>query len=279
MEQYKETNTTILYKALSDFVIFNAGYEKCESGHTFGPAFRNFNIIHFVMDGKGELTIDNQIFQLSKGDASIIPANKIASYKADIESPWTYVWLGYLGINAQNYTSQLLNASEYIYVLKNLDIDYFFNQITKILNMDNNHSSMFFRTNSILLDIFANLFEEMNINDSLISKNVIMEEIKYYIDLNYPSNLSVTEIAEKFGFNPSYLSRTFTKKFGISPKQYILKKKINKACELLITTDLNISIIASSLSFEDQLSFSKTFKKNKGCSPIQFRKNNRIITK
>lgn len=145
--------------------------------------------------------------------------------------------------------------------------------------MDNNHSSMFFRTNSILLDIFANLFEEMNINDSLISKNVIMEEIKYYIDLNYPSNLSVTEIAEKFGFNPSYLSRTFTKKFGISPKQYILKKKINKACELLITTDLNISIIASSLSFEDQLSFSKTFKKNKGCSPIQFRKNNRIITK
>ena len=34
MEQYKETNTTILYKALSDFVIFNAGYEKCESGHT-----------------------------------------------------------------------------------------------------------------------------------------------------------------------------------------------------------------------------------------------------
>ena len=44
-------------------------------------------------------------------------------------------------------------------------------------------------------------------------------------------------------------------------------------------TDLNISIIASSLSFEDQLSFSKTFKKNKGCSPIQFRKNNRIITK
>lgn len=231
------------------------------------------------MDGKGELTIDNQIFQLSKGDAFIIPANKIASYKADIESPWTYVWLGYLGINAPNYTSQLLNASEYIYVLKNLDIDYFFNQITKILNMDNNHSSMFFRTNSILLDIFANLFEEMNINDSLISKNVIMEEIKYYIDLNYPSNLSVTEIAEKFGFNPSYLSRTFTKKFGISPKQYILKKKINKACELLITTDLNISIIASSLSFEDQLSFSKTFKKNKGCSPIQFRKNNRIITK
>ena len=65
MEQYKETNTTILYKALSDFVIFNAGYEKCESGHTFGPAFRKFNIIHFVMDGKGELTIDNQIFQLS----------------------------------------------------------------------------------------------------------------------------------------------------------------------------------------------------------------------
>lgn len=276
MKQYKETSTSLLYKSLSDFVIFNAGYEACDPNHIFGPAFREFNLIHFVMDGKGELTIDNHTFQLSKGDAFIIPANKISTYKANQNTPWTYFWLGYLGINSQKYTSQLLRANEEIYVFKNLNNEYYYNEINKILNMHNNHNSMFFRANSILLEIFANLFDEIGINDNLDSKTTAMEEIKYYIDLNYPLNLTVTQIAEKFGFNSSYLSRTFSNKFGISPKQYILKKKINKACELLITTDLPISIIANSLSFDDQLAFSKIFKKNKGCSPLQFRKKNTI---
>lgn len=275
MKEYKETNTTILYKTLSDFVIFNAGYEKCDDGHTFGPAVREFNIIHFIMEGKGELTIDDQRFYLSKGDAFIVPANKIASYKADNETPWTYIWLGYLGINSQIYTSLLLNSSQYIYIFKNLNINYYFEKINKILNIDTNQYSVFFKTNSVLLDIFAHLFEEMDISGLSESKNYILEEIKYYIDLNYPLRLSVNEIAGKFGFNPSYLSRAFSNKFKISPKQYILKKKLNKACELLITTDLNISIIAASLSFEDQLSFSKTFKKFIECSPSQFRKENK----
>ncbi|WP_259317106.1 MULTISPECIES: helix-turn-helix transcriptional regulator [Megamonas] len=71
---------------------------------------------------------------------------------------------------------------------------------------------------------------------------------------------------------PYYLTRIFHEKFHLSPKQYIMQLKLKKARSLLITTELSISIIASSLGFDDQLAFSRTFKKEFSISPSMYRK-------
>ena len=67
------------------------------------------------------------------------------------------------------------------------------------------------------------------------------------------------------------LTRAFHEKFGISPKKYLLQLKFKKAARLLATTQLPVSIISNSLGFEDQLAFSRTFKKFYNVSPTDYR--------
>ena len=64
----------------------------------------------------------------------------------------------------------------------------------------------------------------------------------------------------------------FHDKFDISPKNYLKNLKLKKAQALLKTTDLPISVIADSLGFDDQLAFSKIFKKEYSISPSEYRK-------
>ena len=58
---------------------------------------------------------------------------------------------------------------------------------------------------------------------------------------------------------------------GKSPKEYLTEYRIKQACRLLKETDLSISAIAYSVGFENNLYFSKAFKKQKGLSPSEYR--------
>ena len=62
-----------------------------------------------------------------------------------------------------------------------------------------------------------------------------------------------------------------TKKIGISPQEYLLSLKMEKACNLLTNLQLSIGDVARQVGYEDQLTFSKIFKKSKGVSPKLYR--------
>lgn len=90
-------------------------------------------------------------------------------------------------------------------------------------------------------------------------KNSVVDEVKHYLDINYAEKLKLKDIAKSFGIHPNYLTQSFHEKYGISPKQYVLSLKLKKALKLLTTTELSVSVIASSLGFNDSLAFSKIF--------------------
>ena len=62
---------------------------------------------------------------------------------------------------------------------------------------------------------------------------------------------------------------------GKSPKEYLTEYRIKQACHLLRETDLSVSAIAYSVGFENNLYFSKAFRKQKGVSPSEYRKTHR----
>lgn len=90
MKEYKETHHSLMYKSNSDLSLYSAGYEECASGYSYGPKIRSYHLIHFVLYGKGELHINEHIFQLSAGDAFLIPAGKVSYYEASKDDPWCY---------------------------------------------------------------------------------------------------------------------------------------------------------------------------------------------
>ena len=277
MREYKETLHSLTYKSNSDLSLYSAGYEQCSSGYEYGPKFRAYDLIHFVLSGKGELHIDEHIFSLSAGDVFIIPAGKIAYYKASQTHPWSYAWVGFLGISSKTYIYQLMSSTKKIYILNNIDTKKYKDCIFDILSLENNTTYDYLKANSILLNIIAMLFDDINFDESNWGKASIADEVKFYLDTNYAEKLKITDVARFFGIHPNYLTRIFHDKFGVSPKQYLTDLKLNKSRKLLVTTESSVSVIANSLGFEDQLAFSKVFKKHFSLSPSEYRKKTRML--
>lgn len=275
MKEYKETQHSLIYKSNSDLSFYSAGYEDCLPGYHYGPKYRSYDLIHFVLKGKGKLHINEHIFHLSTGDAFIIPAGKVSYYEASTDDPWSYAWIGYLGISSQTYTYQLMTSSEDIYIIHQLDTEKYEEVISQILGLQGNTTSQYFKANSLLLNIIGMLFEDVSFNERSWGKVSVADEVKFYLDTNYSEKIVIKDLAKSFGVHPDYLSRIFSEKFGYSPKHYLLKLKLKKACRLLMTTGLPVSVIAGSLGFEDQLAFSKLFKKEFSLSPTEYRKYNR----
>ena len=100
---------------------------------------------------------------------------------------------------------------------------------------------------------------------------ILAQKIKKYIDDNLHEDISVTSIARAFYLSETHVIRIFRDKYAETPKQYILRKKIEEAKRLLLETSLQIKEIAMMLHFADCYHFSHTFKRYTKYSPEKFR--------
>lgn len=100
----------------------------------------------------------------------------------------------------------------------------------------------------------------------------LYEKLNDYINLHYREDISLSEIAELFHANASYLSRLYKAKAGINVSDDIIRKRINKAKECLMT-DMKINDVAEYVGFNDPAYFSRLFKKQTGISPRDYKKN------
>jgi AraC-like DNA-binding protein len=102
----------------------------------------------------------------------------------------------------------------------------------------------------------------------LVTLNKVIE----YIDGHLNENIRQEELAGIAYMNPSYFSTFFKKYIGLSPFEYILKKRVSRAAEYLASTDRTILEIAGLCGFNNAANFNKAFKKVIGKVPSEYRK-------
>ncbi len=83
---------------------------------------------------------------------------------------------------------------------------------------------------------------------------------------------SIVELAHAAGYSVDHFSRIFLKVTGLRPQHYIIQAKIERACQLLLESNLTISAISEVVGFQDIFYFSRQFKQKVGQSPSQYRK-------
>ena len=93
-----------------------------------------------------------------------------------------------------------------------------------------------------------------------------------FLGMNYSHRVSIADLARHLGLDRSYLGALFRARTGLSPQQYLLRLRMEKAAALVVESDLAISAIARSVGYEDPLLFSRMFHKVKGQSPVGFRR-------
>ena len=126
-----------------------------------------------------------------------------------------------------------------------------------------------------LLQILFLLYTSENVYRPAIPEDNRMSKIIKYVNENYPYISSMDEIASKFYISKYYLCHLFKEHMEVSFISYLNTIKIRAACELLRTSDLTLSQIATRCGFNSIPYFCKVFKESKGISPSQYRKQSK----
>ena len=96
-------------------------------------------------------------------------------------------------------------------------------------------------------------------------------QIHNYIDSNFCMDITIQEISEKYYINPSYMSQLFRKEIGVTFTDYVTKKRMEYAKELLRDETKKTVDIAQKCGYNDYFYFIRSFKKYAGISPGQYR--------
>ena len=102
-------------------------------------------------------------------------------------------------------------------------------------------------------------------------QNGIWQELADYIDCNLDSRLTLASLASKCFYNPSYFSRVFKEKFDMSLTEYINRRRIDTAIELLRSSKLSVDDISFKVGFCDRSTFYHVFSRIPGKTPTDYR--------
>lgn len=263
-----------------DLCLVYCGLETCSPCHRYGPNNRRDYVMHIVSDGYGKLEMDNKVYHLKKGDLFIIPPRVNAYYEADEKEPWTYMWVGFSGIKCKEYMEHMgLGYNNPVMTVKNLKVMKHY--IDKILEQTLISYVSELKRNAYLLLLFSEIVNERQACSEYNSKahpgEIYVKNAINYIFSHYMENIKIEEISSVIGINRSYLSSSFKSIAGCSPKQFLLKVRLEKAQALLRETYLPISAISEKVGYTDHLAFSKMFKLNTGMSPRKYREKEKDL--
>ena len=102
-----------------------------------------------------------------------------------------------------------------------------------------------------------------------------INRVIHFLDRNFEKRVPLKEAAALVALSPKYLSRIFKEKTGKGFEEYRLKVRMDKAAELLETTDYSVEEISYRVGYENPESFARLFKKIRGCTPTEHREANR----
>lgn len=104
----------------------------------------------------------------------------------------------------------------------------------------------------------------------------VWQQLLQYIDENLNRKLTLSELAEKCFYNPSYFSRVFKEKFGITLVDYINKRRSEAAAQLFCETNLSAAEIAEQSGFGDKTGLYRNFSRYMGCTPGEYKKSKKM---
>ena len=126
-----------------------------------------------------------------------------------------------------------------------------------------------------MLYLMVTRYREISVHPDIMHQHKQLTKLSMitdYMKEHYKEELSLSKLAEIFGYSPSYLSRMFQKYAGINYKDYLQAIRTEHGYRQLIETKMTISDISMENGFPNNKAFSKAFYKKYGIMPAEFRK-------
>lgn len=118
----------------------------------------------------------------------------------------------------------------------------------------------------------AGVVRHINDGHELYLHHPEMRKIVEFIQSNFRSKVTLTQMAQAANISVSSLERLFRRNFGLTPYQYLQKTRLNAACRLLRLHGTELSQIAKDCGFNDQTNMTRSFRLELKITPLKYRK-------
>ncbi len=235
--------------------------------------------------------IDFQLLYIASGKAhfhfgneeKIVPAGHMVLYRPKEPQQYEYYgadqtevyWVHFTGGNVTNLLRSygLTNDKKVFYCGSGLEYQNLFRAMIDELQMcrDSYPEMLEMYLRQIFIRLERCFHAPIKLDNSHASEEI--DKAAAYFNEHYSEQINIDAYAEKNHVSTSWFIRNFKLYTGFTPMQYILSKRIYNAEALLQNTQYNITEIAQIVGYENPLYFSRIFKKAKGLSPTEYRKN------
>lgn len=222
-------------------------------------ADRNFDALSFRFEADAVLSAAGQEIRLSDNSVSYVPSNVKYKRSSDVDK------LVVIHFKSFNYHSDRLqyfmpeNAEKY----KKL--------FTEILDCWNKKDISYKNECSALFSkILAEMYKD---NPPFLNNKKIYDSILFMQKNCLSKEFSVKEAAKQSFVSETYFRKLFKEEIGISPKRYVINRRIDYAKALIIAGYFSVGEIADMCGYNDEKHFSTEFKKEVGVSPSKYKYN------
>lgn len=256
----------------NELAVVSGGLEKCSPDYDNARKSFAHPCIEFVVRGSGTVTLGTATYPITPGTLFAYGPRLVHRITSAPSAPlWKYfvVFTGAEGLAQLQLAGLELGSVSHIVQPERIQ-SIFDDLISQGLG---DHAEREKQCATILRYLILKLGELQRPADDIAAKAyATYERVRRHIAERYESITCLSEIAAACFVDEAYICRLF-KRFGReSPFQYLLHLRLNRAAELLQTTDLLIKDISSRLRFTDAFNFSRTFRHAFGISPNELRK-------
>ena len=274
--------------------MLNVGLAKHDADWNWQNVVSPFTRIYLVTEGCAKLYLPNRVVDLQSGHMYIVPAHTVHSYECAGKFSHYYLHF-YEGFKKEtdifdfydfpveidsnvldeaifdnmckHHPEAQLPASDptaYDNMGKFIDYIHRYNELSLAEKMELRGS---------ILTLFSKFVHKAQAK--VWTQDKRLAKVLTHIHNNIYEEISIDDLAAMVCVTKSHFIRIFVKMIGMSPLQYINRKKIDRAELLLITDDQPIKEIAYDLGYNDHSYFIRLFKKITGITPMAYRKNMR----
>jgi len=266
-----EYTPSVLSKSMF-YYVQGCGHFYCNNTyHTQRKNYNSFLLIQTI-NGKGFLKYRDKSYTLEINQVFLIDCIEEQYYETSGDEIWEFEFIHFNGGESRKYFQRIIENGQLVLNLKgNSIISFNIKKINKMIKKRDTKIDII--ASCLIVEILTELL--MLSHNFDMRQDSICEYVKCAIGIiekEYCSKITLDYISKAINVNKFYLTKLFKQYTSEGLYEYLIKFRINKAKELLKTTQMPIYEISEKVGFESASNFIKVFKQNEETTPLKFRK-------
>lgn len=250
-------------------------FDRARGHYVSRPRGRPEHVLILCLAGAGRVHVAGTTHHLHAGGGIVLPPGRSHRYAADPDDPWTIFWFHFTGRRAGDYLNALrLTRRKSVFRVKEVDavVEAFEDCYRQVLGGYTDGELTALTTSFARLLGLCRMLQRSDNARRHHSEERVLRTLRF-MRSNLSRPVTLGELAGQASLSVPHFSALFQRQMRCPPMEFLIRLRMQRACELLISSDQPAHEIAAAIGYEDPFYFSRLFRKKVGISAREYRRN------